>query len=142
MFMSEEQISQPSLGLKFKVTRFCILKWILKAVEVKRMLMHKECKCEEFCLQTRLVVEIYSSDKVKHKGHYQFYMDNTCKNFLFYFFKHKFIAVLRKQKKWDQVVSFIKNVFCLIGNFFSYSWSIVWLELVAPSNLGSYTVVV
>ena len=81
--MSEEQISQPGLVLKFKVTRFCILKWIPQAVEVKRMLMHKKCKCEEFRLQTRLVVEIYSSDIVMHEGHYQFYIDNTCKKFYF-----------------------------------------------------------
>ena len=76
MFMSDEQISQPSLVLKFKVLHV--------QIEVKRMLMHKECKCEEFCLQTRLVGEICSSDIVMHKCHYQFYIDNTCK--IFYFF--------------------------------------------------------
>lgn len=90
--MSEEQISQPSLVLKFKVARFCVNE------SITRILMHKECKCEEFWLQTRLVGEICSSDVVMYKGHYQFYIDNTCKKF-FIFFKHKFIAVLRKQKK-------------------------------------------
>ena len=118
MFMSGRQISQPSLVRKFKVVRFCINE-IPKAVEVKRILMHKECKCEEFCLQTRLVGEIYSSDIVMHRGHYQLYIDNTCKIFLLLFFKHKLLAVLRKQKKWDQLVSFIKNVLnSLVDNVF------------------------
>lgn len=36
---------------------------------------------------------------------------------LLFFLKHKFIAVLRKQKKWDQVDSFIKNVFNLVDIF-------------------------
>ena len=29
----------------------------------------KECKCKEFCLQTRLGGEICSSDVIMHKGH-------------------------------------------------------------------------
>lgn len=38
---------------------------------------------------------------------------------LLFFLKHKFIAVLRKQKKWDQVDSFIKKyVFNLVDIFF------------------------
>lgn len=77
--MSEEQISQPSLVLKFKVARFCINE------SITRILMHKECKCEEFWLQTRLVGEIKcSSDVVMYKGHYQFYIDNTSKNFFIF----------------------------------------------------------
>lgn len=64
----------------------------------------------------RLVGEICSSDAFMYKGHYQFYIDNTCKTF--FFLKRKFIAVLRKQKKWDQVDSFIKNVFNLVDIFF------------------------
>ena len=30
--------------------------WISKAVHLKRTLMHKECRCKEFCLKTRSLV--------------------------------------------------------------------------------------
>ena len=45
----------------------------------------KECKCEEFCLQTRLGGEFCSSDVIIHKGHYpscpkpQFQSEAKCK---------------------------------------------------------------
>ena len=30
---------------------------------------HKKCKCKNFCSQTRLVGEIYSSDVIMHRGY-------------------------------------------------------------------------
>ena len=68
MFTSNEQISQPSLVLNCKVAKFRI-KECLKAVNLKRIPTHKECKCREFSFQTRLGGEICSSDVIMHKGH-------------------------------------------------------------------------
>ena len=68
MFTSNVQISPPSLVLNCKVAKFCIKEWP-KAVNLKRIPTHKECKCREFSLQTRLGGEICSSDVIMHKGH-------------------------------------------------------------------------
>ena len=38
--------------------------------------MHTECKCKEFCSQTRLGGEICSADVNTHKGHYNFKADS------------------------------------------------------------------
>ena len=49
------------------------------------VLTPKECKCEEFCLQTRLGGEFCSPDVIIHKGHYpscpkpQFQSEAKCK---------------------------------------------------------------
>ena len=49
------------------------------------VLTPKECKCEEFCLQTRLGREFCSPDVIIHKGHYpsfpkpQFQSEAKCK---------------------------------------------------------------
>ena len=67
-FTSNEQISPPSLVLNCKVAKFCIKEWP-KVVNLKRIPTHKECKCREFSLQTRLGGEICSSDVIMHKGH-------------------------------------------------------------------------
>ena len=71
MVTSNEQISPPSLVLNCKVAKFCIKEWP-KAVNLKRIPTHKECKCREFSLQTRLGGEICTSDVIMHKGHYGF----------------------------------------------------------------------
>ena len=68
MFTSNVQISPPSLVLNCKVAKFCI-KECPKAVNLKRIPTHKECKCREFSLQTRLGGEICSFDVIMHKGH-------------------------------------------------------------------------
>ena len=68
MFTSNEQISPPSLVLNCKVATFCV-KDCPKGVDLKRIPTHKECKCREFSLQTRLGGEICSSDVIMHKGY-------------------------------------------------------------------------
>ena len=47
-------------------------KYIPKAEQLKRIFTPKECKCEEFCLQTRLTGEICAYDVIMHKaeGHW------------------------------------------------------------------------
>ena len=69
MFTSNEQISPPSLVFNCRVAKFCI-KECPKAVNLKRIPTHKECKCREFSLQTRLGGRICSSDVIMHKGHF------------------------------------------------------------------------
>ena len=50
-----------------------------------KVFIPKECKCEEFCLQTRLGGEFCSPDVIIHKGHYpscpkpQFQSEAKCK---------------------------------------------------------------
>ena len=69
MFTSDKQISPPSLVLKLKRCQV-LYKWIPKAEKLNRIFTPKECKCEEFCLKTRLDGEICSSDVIMHKGHF------------------------------------------------------------------------
>ena len=57
-------------------------KWIPKATELKRIPTHKECKCEEFCVQARLnwwwnlLVQ-----RIKVKNH----LNGSFKNFIYSF---------------------------------------------------------
>ena len=69
MFTSDKQISPPSLVLKLKSCQV-LHKWIPKAEKLNRIFTPKECKCEEFCLKTRLDGEICSSDVIMHKGYF------------------------------------------------------------------------
>ena len=62
MFTSGEQISPPSLVLKLKSCQV-VHKWVPKPEKLKRVFTPKECKCAEFCLQTRLG-EICSTDVI------------------------------------------------------------------------------
>ena len=62
MFTSDEQISPPSLVLKLKSCQV-VHKWVPKPEKFKRVFTPKECKCAEFCLQTRLG-EICSTDVI------------------------------------------------------------------------------
>ena len=52
---------------KYKSAKFYIS--FRKELQLKRIPMLKECKREEFCLQTRLGGEICSSDVITHKDH-------------------------------------------------------------------------
>ena len=57
-----------SLLQNIKLRSFTYCKWNPMAVQLKRISTHEECKCEEFCLRTRLGGEICSSDLITDKG--------------------------------------------------------------------------